>query len=98
MIGAQAPKYSSYRQRFITRDEFTIVMYVMAVLGAFRYWILWMLKRYTVTLHHVITVYDNMFHPRDGIMGAFALKMAQKEEILILFHKVCIQEAVQLLC
>ena len=33
-----------------------------------------MSKRHTVTLHHVITVYNDMFDHMDGIMRALAEK------------------------
>jgi len=33
-----------------------------------------MLKRHTVTLHHVNTVYNDMFDHMDGVMRALAKK------------------------
>jgi len=33
-----------------------------------------MSKRHTVTLHHVITVYNDMFVDMEGVMRAFAKK------------------------
>ena len=62
------PKYAEYRPLFTTQDEWTIVKYVMEVLRPFRYWTLWMSKTHTVTLHHVITVYNDMFDHIDGVM------------------------------
>jgi hypothetical protein len=41
-----------------------------------------MLKRHTVTLHHVITVYNDMFDHMDGVMRALAKKKtAWKEDM-----------------
>jgi len=62
----QNPKYSEYRPLFTTQDECTIVKYVMEVLRPFRYWTLWMSKRHTVTLHHVIAGYNDMFDHMDA--------------------------------
>jgi len=65
---ATKSKYTDYRPLFTTQDEWTIVRYVMDVLRPFRYWTLWMSKRHTVTLHHVITVYNDLFDHIDGMM------------------------------
>jgi len=67
-------KYTDYRPLFTTQDEWTIVKYVMEVLRPFQYWTLWMSKRHRVTLHHVITVYNDMFDHMDGVMRGFANK------------------------
>jgi len=76
------PKYSKYRPLFTTQDEGTIVKYVMEVLKLFRYWTLWMSKQHTVTLHHVITVYNNMFDHMDGVIRALAkTKTKWKEDL-----------------
>jgi len=75
-------KFSEYWPLFKTQDEWTIVKYVMEVLRRFRYWTLWMSKRHTVTLHHVITVYNDMFDLMDGVMRALALKKTQWKEDL----------------
>ena len=66
----QYPLYAQYWPLFTTQDEWTIVKYVMEVLRPFRYWTLWMSKRHTVTLHHIITVYNDMFSHMDGVMLA----------------------------
>jgi len=60
-----------------------IVNYDIEVLRQFEYWTLWMSKRHTVTLHHVITVYNDMFHRLDGIMQALAKKNTQWQEDLL---------------
>jgi len=88
----QNPKYSDYRPLFTTHDEWTIVKYVMEVLRPFRYWTLWTSKRHTVTLHHVITVYNNMFDPMDGVMQALAKKKTQWKEDLIFTVKLARQK------
>jgi len=75
-------KYCDYRPLFTTQDEWTIGKYVMEVIQPFRYWTLWMSKRHTVTLHHVITVYNDMFDHMDSVMRALAKKKTQwKEEL-----------------
>jgi len=78
----QNPKYSEYRPLFTTQDEWTIVKYVIEVLRPFRYWTIWMSKRHTVTLHHVITVYNDMFDHMDGLMRALPKKKTQRKEDL----------------
>jgi len=41
-----------------------------------------MSKRHTVTLHHVITVYNDMFDHMDGVMRAYAkMKTPGKEDL-----------------
>ena len=71
------PKDTKYRPLFTTQDKWTIVKYVMEVLRQFRYWTLWMSKRHTVTLHHVMTVYNDMFDHMDAVMRAWAKKKTQ---------------------
>jgi hypothetical protein len=41
-----------------------------------------MCKRHTVTLHHVITVFNDMFDHMDGIVQALAKKKTQWKEDL----------------
>ena len=41
-----------------------------------------MYKRHTVTLHHLITVYNDMFDHMDGVMIAVAKKKTQWKEDL----------------
>jgi len=41
-----------------------------------------MSKRHTVTLHHVITVYNDMFDHMDDVMRALAKKKTQWKEDL----------------
>jgi len=78
----QNPKYSEYWPQFTSQDEWTIVKYVMEVLRPFRHWTLWMSKRHPVTLHHVITVYKDMFDHMDGVMRALAKKKTPWKEDL----------------
>jgi len=47
-----------------------------------------MLKMHTVTLHHVITVYNNIFDYLDGVMRAFAKKKTQWKEDLYIAMKL----------
>ena len=88
----QNPKYSDYRPLFTTEDEWTILSNDMEVLRPFRYWILWMSKRHTVTLHHDITMYKDMFHLIDGVMWALAKKKTQWKEDLFFAVKLAWQK------
>jgi len=76
------PKYRDHWPLFTSQDEWTIVKYIMEVLRPFQYWTLWMLKRHTVTLHQVITVYNEMVDHIDGMMRALAKKKTQWKEDL----------------
>ena len=76
------PKYREYRSLYKTQEEWTIVKYVMEVLMPFQYWTLWMSKRHTVTLHHVITVHNDIFDHMDGVLRALATKKTQWKEDL----------------
>jgi len=76
------PKYSDCRSLYTTEDQCTIVKYVMGVLMPFRYWSLWVSKRHMVTLHHVITVYNDMFDHMDGVLQALAKNKTQWKEDL----------------
>jgi hypothetical protein len=86
------PKYSYYRPLFTTHDECMIVIYVMEVLRPCRYWTMWMSKWHTVTLHHVITVYNDMFDHMDGVMRVLAKKKTQWKEDLFFAVKVAGQK------
>ena len=66
----QNPRHSDHRPLFTTQAEWTTVKYVMEVLRPFRYWTAWMTRRHTVTLHHLITVYNDMFDHMYGVMRA----------------------------
>jgi len=88
----QNPKYSDYWPLFTTPHEWTIVKYVMDVLRPFWYWTLWMSKWHTVTLHHVITVYNDMFNHMDGVMWALAKKKTQWKENLFFAVKLARQQ------
>jgi len=68
------------------------VKYVMEVLGPFQYWTLWMLKRHTVLLHHVSTVYNNMFNHMNGVMQVFAKQKTQWKEDLFFTVKLARQK------
>jgi len=88
----QNPKYSNYRPLFTTQDELTIVKYVIEVLRPFQYWTLSMLKRHTVTLHHVITVYNDRFDHMDSVMPALARNKTQWKEDLFFAMKLARQK------
>jgi len=47
-----------------------------------------MSKRHTVTLHHVITVYNDMFDHMDGVMRALAKKKTPWTEDFFLTVKL----------
>jgi hypothetical protein len=51
-----------------------------------------MSKRHTVTLHHVVTVYNDMFHLMDGVMRALAKKKTQLKEDLFFAVKCARQK------
>jgi len=51
-----------------------------------------MAMRHTVTLHHVITVYNEMFDRMDGVMRALAKKMTQWKEHLFFAGKLARQK------
>jgi len=76
------PKYSKYKSLYTTEDEWTIVKYAMEVITPFQSWTLRMSKRHTVTLHHAISVYNDMFDHMDGVMRALAKKKTQWKEDL----------------
>jgi len=88
----QNPNYSEYRPLFTTQHEWTIVKYVMEELRPFRYWTLWMSMRHTVTIHHVITVYNDMFDHMDGVMRDLAKKKTQWKEDLFFAVKLARQK------
>ena len=64
----------------------------MEVLSPFRYWTLWISTRHTVTLHHVITVYNDMFDYMDGVMRALAKNKTQWKEDLFFAVKLARQK------
>jgi hypothetical protein len=86
------PKSNEYWPLFTTQDEWTIVKYVIEVLRPFRYWTFWMSKRHTVTLHHVITVYNDMFDHMDGVMRALAKKKTPWKQDMIFAVKLACQK------
>jgi len=64
----------------------------MDVLRPLRYFTLWMLKRHTVTLHHVMTLYNDMFDYMDGVMRPLANKKTQWTEDLFFAVKLAQQK------
>jgi hypothetical protein len=67
-------QYSEYWPLSATQDESMVVNYVREELTQFRYWTLWMLQRYTVIFHYVITVFNDMFDHINGVMRDLAKK------------------------
>jgi len=63
----------------------------MEVLRPLWYLTLWMLKRHTVALHHVITVSYDMFDHVDGVMWALANTKIQWKEDLFFALKLARQ-------
>jgi hypothetical protein len=59
-----------------------VVKYVMEVIMSFRSWSMWMLTWHTVNLHHIVTVYNDMFDHTDGAMGVLAKQMTEWKEDL----------------
>jgi len=51
-----------------------------------------MSKRHTVTLHHVMTVYSDIFDHMDAVMRALAKKMTQWKEDLFFAVKIARQK------
>jgi hypothetical protein len=76
------PKYNDFLPLFTAQDEWTVVKYVMEVLRAFQYWTQWMSKQHSVTLPHVITLYNDMFDHMDGVISALAKKKTPWKEDL----------------
>jgi len=84
-------RYIEYQPLVTTQHEWTIVKYVMEVLRPLQYMTLWMSTRYTVTLHHVITLFNDMFNHMDGVMQTFTKKKIQWKEDLY-FTVKCVQQ------
>jgi len=64
----------------------------MEVLRQFRDWTVWMSTRHTVTLHHMITVYNDMFNHMDGVMRSFATKTTPWNDDLFFAVKLARQK------
>jgi len=76
------PKYRYYWPHFVSQNHGTLVMFIIEISRPFWCLSLWILKRLTVTMHHVIAVYNNIFNSIDGIMGSLPMKKTQWEEDL----------------
>jgi len=87
-----APESTDYRPLFTTQDEWTIVKYVMEVSTPFQYWTLCMSTRHTVTLHYIITVYNDKFNHMDGVMRALAKEKTPWKEDLFFAVKLAQQK------
>ena len=88
----QNSKYTDFQPLLKTQDERTIVNRVMDDVRPFRYWILSISKRHTVTLHHIIAVYNDLFNHMDGVMRALARKKTQWKEHLFFAVKLARQK------
>jgi len=86
------PKYTDFQPLLTTQDEWTIGKYVIEVLRRFLYWILWMSERHTVTLHHVIDVYNDIFHHMDRVMWALAKMKTPWKEVWFFTVKLAWQK------
>ena len=86
------PQCSDHRPLFTTQDEWTIAKYVMELLRPFHYWTTWMSKRHTVTWHHVITVYNDMFNHMNGVIRALAQTKTPWKEDLFFAAKLAWQK------
>jgi hypothetical protein len=64
----------------------------MEVLRPFQYRTQWMSNRHTVTIHQVITVYNDMFDHMDGVMRAMSKKKTQWTEDLFFAVKLARQK------
>jgi hypothetical protein len=64
----------------------------MEVLRPFQNWTLQMSKQHTVTLHHVITVYNEMFDHMDGVIRALVKQKKQWKEDLFFAVKCARQK------
>jgi hypothetical protein len=85
-------KYGEIRPLITTQYKWTIVKYAAEVLRPFRYWMLWMSNRHTVTFQHVITVYNDMFDYMYGVLLALAKKKTQWKEIFFSAVKLARQK------
>ena len=85
-------KYTVQQPLFTIQDEWNIVKYVMEVIRPCRYSTLWMSKWHMVTLHHVITIYNDMCDYMDGVMRTLAKKKTQWKEDLYFAVKLTHQK------
>ena len=70
-------QYPQFTSLYTTEEEWKAVEYVLQVLLPFRYWTLWMSKRQSITLHRVITIYNDMFDHMESVLKALAKKRTQ---------------------
>jgi len=76
----QNPKYSDYLELITTKDEWTLVKYVLDIFTPFRDWTLWMLQRHLLTLHHSVSEYNDMFDQLDCLMRALVKRKTPLKE------------------
>jgi hypothetical protein len=61
--------YPEFAALYITSDEWAAVDYLLQVLSPFNHWTLWMSKRYAITLHKLIKLYNDIFNHIEDIIG-----------------------------
>jgi hypothetical protein len=66
--------------------------YVMTDLIPFLYWTLWMSKSHTVSLHHVIIMYNDLINPMEGMTRAMTERKTQWKEYLYFPLKIAHQK------
>jgi hypothetical protein len=70
-------EYPQFSTLWTTEEEWKAIEYVLQVLLLFRYWTLWMSKRKSITLHRVITIYNDMFDHVENVLKSLAKKRTQ---------------------
>src|SRR5437588_8939239 len=70
-------QYPQYKSLFTIEEEWKAVEYVLQVLLPFRYWTLWMSKWRTITLHRVISIYNDIFDHMESVSKALTKKKLQ---------------------
>jgi hypothetical protein len=84
------PNNSQYWPLSTTQDVYTIVKFMMEVLGPFHYRTFWMSNWPTVILHHDLTVYSDIFDHIDGLMWALGKQKTQWNKD-IYWHRKCVR-------
>jgi len=69
--------YGDYQPLFTTQVSWTIIKLVMEILKPFQYWTLWISTEHKVTLHHIITICNDMFNYMNCVMLTFNHKKDQ---------------------
>jgi hypothetical protein len=64
-----------------------MVRYVIGAIKKFQYWSMWISKCHKVTLHRIISVYDDAFDHVDGVMYDLDKKKTHWKEFLYFARK-----------